>query len=119
MRFSLLLFVVLLQGCVHSDPWTKTDTILYSAVVVALTADAITTSRIQYIPGIYEAGPVARHVLGSQPSTSDTIMYFGTIAISNYFIGRALPSKWRRFWYVWETGIHTAAVLNNCKLGLC
>lgn len=92
---------------------------MYSGTVVVLAADAYTTSRIQYHEGIYEAGAIAKHVLGRQPSTSDTWTYFGTLIISNYFIGRALPAKWRPYWYGLEMTAHSYAVINNCNLGLC
>ena len=92
---------------------------MYRSTLVLLAADAYTTSRIQYHENIHEAGPIAKHVLGSQPSTSDTWMYFGTLAISNYFIGAALPEKWRPYWYGGQIATHGYAVINNCNLGLC
>lgn len=108
-----------LLGCAHSDPWTTRDTWMQVGVTTMLVADAITTSRIQDAPGVYEAGPLASKVLGSQPSTSDTYLYFGTIIITNYFITRALPAKWRPYWQGWEIAVHGYAVHNNCSKGLC
>ena len=110
---------IVASGCAHTDPWTEDDTKWQLLVTGALITDAVTTNRIQDCPRCYEAGPIARHVLGGQPSTEDTMTYFGTLIIANYFIARALPSKWRRRWQVWETSVHTYATLNNCEAGLC
>jgi hypothetical protein len=89
-----------------------------SATAVMI-ADAVTTSRIQYQDNTWEAGPIAKNVLGSQPSTSDTYQYFATVMISSYFIARALPEKWRPYYQGWEIGIHGIAVNRNCNNGLC
>ncbi|KKM90900.1 hypothetical protein LCGC14_1233980 [marine sediment metagenome] len=82
----------------------------------AYAADAYTTKYIQYDPLMQEEG-LARHVLGRQPSTSDTYMYFGTLMISNYFISRALPAKWRPFWQFANIVGHGSAAIGNCQLG--
>ena len=118
MERLLILFVLLLiQGCAHQDEWTTRDTVLQIAVSVVIVADAYTTSKIQYDPGLQELG-LARHALGPQPSTTDTYMYFGTLAISSYFISRALPAKWRPYWQVFQLGMLSEAVVSNCELDL-
>lgn len=119
MRTLIILTILLISGCAHNDPWTTRDTVMQVGVTVALAADAVTTSRIQYCETCYERGPVAKRFLGSQPSTSDTYLYFGTLAITNYFISRALPAKWRPYWQTWEMAVHGYAVINNCNIGLC
>lgn len=119
MRILLIISTLaLLQGCAHNDPWTKRDTVLQAIYTGTLVVDAIQTADIQYRPDLVEAGPVARTILGLNPSTSDTWMYFGTLAISNYFITRALPEKWRPFWQGANIAVHTNAIFNNCDLGL-
>ena len=120
MRILILLVVVVLaSGCAHQDDWSKRDTYMQLGVTAVLAADAYTTSKIQYAPTIYESGPLANKVLGRQPSTSDTYMYFGTLMITNYLISRALPAKWRPYWQGWEMSAHGYSVVNNCNLGLC
>lgn len=116
---SLLLAVLLLTGCAHSDPWTTRDTVMQVGVTVVLAYDARTTSQIQYCDTCYERGKIAKVFLGSQPSTSDTYLYFGTLAISNYFISRALPAKWRPYWQVGSAIPHAIAINGNCERGLC
>lgn len=114
----LVIAAALLSGCAHQDEWSSRDTALQLTVTGLMLADAVTTSRIQdhYAQ---EKGPVARQILGPQPSTSDTYQYFATIAVTSYLISRALPAKWRPYWQVWEIGVHGYAVKNNCDEGLC
>jgi hypothetical protein len=117
---KLLIILLLLQGCAHSDPWTKKDTYRQIAVSVVLATDAYTTSQIQYYNGIWEDGPLARKVLGTQPNTHSTYQYFLINGITNYFIARALPAKWRPYWQGWEVAVHSYATINNCdKLRVC
>ena len=115
----LILMTAALFGCASSDRWTTRDTWMQVGVTAVLTTHAYTTSKIQYAPNVHEAGPIAKQFLGSQPTTRDTYVYFGTLIISNYFITRMLPGKWRPYWQGWEMAGHTYAVVNDCNLGLC
>ena len=117
--FAILIALAMLSGCAHTDGWNREDTLYQLGVTAALAGDAYTTSRIQYMPSIKEGGPIAKHFLGLQPSTEDTVMYFTSVAIVNYFISRALPRKWRRRWQTWEISVHGYSIKNNCDLGLC
>jgi hypothetical protein len=116
---SLLLAVLLLTGCAHSDPWSTRDTVMQLGVTVILAADARTTTHIQYVDGIYEAQPLTQRVLGRQPSTSDTYQYFATLAITNYMISRALPAKWRPYWQGASVVPSVIGLNSNCKRELC
>jgi len=116
--FVAILAFSLLAGCVHSDPWTKQDTVLQSLVTATYVIDAIQTSEIQYHPELEEGGPIARGVLGRQPSTSDTWQYFATVSVSSYLIARALPAKWRPFWQGGQLAVQGKAIFNNCANGL-
>ena len=115
---TILIALAFTTGCAHNDDWTRRDTVMQVGVTAVLVADAITTSRIHDDPNVYETGP-ARHVLGRQPSTRDTYLYFGTLAISSYLISRALPEKWRKYWQSSQILMHGYAVSNNCDLDLC
>ncbi len=119
MKVCLILCIFLLGGCAHQDDWTRRDTVMQWGVTVVLVADAVTTSRIQYDPNVFEAGPLASKALGLQPDTSDTYQYFASLIVVNYFISRALPAKWRPYWQSWEMTVHGYAVINNCNNGLC
>ena len=116
---SILISLFLLGGCATPGDWTRQDTIGQIVVTAALAADAYTTSKIQYAPGVYEAGPVAQKVLGLQPSTSSTYQYFLANAILNYAFARyVLPPKLRPYWQGWEVGVHGYAAWNNCRMDL-
>ena len=116
---AMILSVFLAGGCAHQDDWTRRDTVMQVGVTAVLVADAVTTSRIQYAPDVFEDGPVAGKVLGLQPDTSDTYLYFGSLIVANYLISRALPAKWRPYWQGWEMSVHGYSVINNCQLELC
>ncbi|KKM26904.1 hypothetical protein LCGC14_1580060 [marine sediment metagenome] len=118
MKNLILLLVLVLGGCAHSDQWSKRDTYMQLGVTAALAADAYTTSKIQYDLLIYERGFLASRALGRQPSTRDTYVYFGTLIIGNYLISRALPAKWRPYWQGWEMSVHGYVAYKNCKMGL-
>ena len=106
-------------GCAHSDEWTRRDTIRQLGVTVTITGDAWTTSRIHKTPGVYEKGRLVRPFLGTQPDPTEVYIFFASAAITNYFIARALPAKWRP-WF--QTGMmigYIRNIENNCELDLC
>ncbi len=114
----LITALIFLSGCAHQDEWTSRDTVLQIAVSVVMAADAYTTSKIQYNDEVYEAGFVARKLIGSQPSTLDSWTYIGTLMVSSYFINRALPAKWRPYFQTFQIFDHGIAVVGNCQLDL-
>ncbi len=116
---SVICLTASLVGCAHTDEWTSEDTrreLIFQAVNAM---DAYTTTRIQHTDGIEEKFPITRAVLGSQPETSDTIVYFTTLGISHWLISRSLPAKWRPYWQNGTTAIGTAVVISNCDKDLC
>lgn len=114
-----IITLLALSGCAHHDEWTTTDTWMQVGVTATLIADAYTTNNIQYKANLKEGGLVAAQFLGEQPSTSGTITYFTTLAISNYLISKSLPKGWRRFWQTSQIGIHGYAAYQNCSVDLC
>ena len=118
-QLLFLCVIFFLAGCASSDSWTSRDTALQLVVTAAIVGDAITTERIQYVDGVYENGPIAKAFLGSQPSTKDTVIYFGSASVFSYLIARALPAKWRPYWQGWEIAAHGIAVQRDCNNGLC
>lgn len=110
-----LLIVGLLGGCA-SQPveWSRADTVRELTFQVANAADAYQTSKYRADPTIEEGMPVTRAFIGANPSKRDVAMYFGTLAVSHYFISRALPPSWRK-WYQGATiGVTVATVADNC-----
>ena len=116
MRLLAILALALVSGCAHQDPWTKSDTALYSLYIGTLAADTYTTTRFQYHDCIVEINPVVRSVLGDNPKTSDAWQASATMAVTNLFVARALPEKWRD-WYLsgWAAG-HGVAAFHNHNL---
>ena len=96
MKSFIVIVLFILSGCVHNDEWTKRDTKMQIAATVAIFADGYTTSNIHKTEGLGEGGR-ARLWIGDQPSTTDTILYFGASAAVAYFVTRALPAKWRPY----------------------
>lgn len=120
LRLAIAASLILLSGCAHQDAWTTRDTVGQVVLSAALVADAYSTSNIQYTAKVWENGPIAGKVLGLQPATSDTWQYFTTLAISHYFIARALPAKWRPYWQYGNATFHAVWVRKNClDLELC
>lgn len=115
----LSLLILFNVGCASSDPWTKSDTYRQAVVTAALIGDAVTTAKIRECNNCYENGPLTSKILGRQPNVKDTYTYYGTLIISNYFISRALPAKWRPYWQTWEFSVHTYSISKNCSIGLC
>ena len=114
----MLSVVFLTVGCTHNDPWTRGDTARQVLVSASYVIDATQTVDIQHRPDLMEGGLIARHVLGLQPSTSDTWQYFATLTISNYLIARAMPAKWRPYWQYGTVITEIPAIRNNCVEGL-
>jgi hypothetical protein len=117
-KIIIALLAVLFSGCA-SDPWRKSDTVYELAYVASITADAYTTSRIQYHENTSEHQQITRSILGAHPSTSNTWQYFATLGISHYLIGRALTERYRRWWQVGGFAYHGAMAYGNCEQGLC
>lgn len=115
---AVIAAVAVLSGCAHSDEWTRRDTALQLAYTGVVVLDTIQTADIQNYPDIQETGWLARKALGRNPDTSDTILYFSTLAISHWVIARALPREWRTYWQGAGIAIHLDAVISNCEHGL-
>ena len=109
----------MLCGCAHQDEWTSRDTWGQVAATIAIAGDGISSVKIRETEGIYESGAVARRVIGSQPTKQDLILYHTTLAISSYFIARALPAAWRPYFQAVEVGAHGYAWYSNCQIDLC
>ncbi len=115
---TLLIALVFLMGCAHSDPWTKGDTVLEGIHLATVIADGIGTSKIQYHPNLIENGPIAKHALGRNPKTSDVWMYMATVAVSHWFVSRMLPKGWRSIWQGVGIARHGSAVNSGHQMGL-
>jgi hypothetical protein len=107
------------MGCAHSDEWTREDTAMYVVSSAVIAVDGVLTNRIQDCYTCSATGPITGRILSDKPSTNETIVYFGSVIVTNYFIGRALPAKWRKYWYTWELSVHGYSVYDHCNANLC
>ena len=101
-------------GTARADEWSDEDTVREAAFQVVNLMDAYQTSRIQYRADLTEGMPLTRAVIGPEPSTRDTALYFGTLGISHFLIARLLPARWRPWFQGGTFAFSTATVLNNC-----
>lgn len=116
--FALLgIFTLALTTCgtAHAEEWSDEDTVREVAFQVINVFDAYQTSRIQYRADLTEGMPLTRAVIGPEPSTRDTAMYFGTLGISHFLIARLLPARWRPWFQGGTFAFSTATVINNCS----
>lgn len=118
MRALLLIALAGLAGCASQDEWTRRDTVFQGILVATVIADGIQTARIQDHPNIIESGTVASAFLGSNPSTTDVVLYMGTLSFSQWIIARALPRRWRTIWQVGNIWHHGLAVKHGDEAGL-
>ena len=114
---KLIVFsALLLSGCAS---WTHKDTQWQKAYFIALSADALTTTQIQYHPDIEESVSFTRQFLGPNPSTEDTLLYFVSAGVIHTAIAYCLPPKWRRAWQITTTIHHGYLAVRNCRKFAC
>lgn len=118
MRRALLIAIVLLTACAHTDQWTTDDTVVQGILIAVVIADGIQTSRIQDHPNIMETGPVASLFLGNNPSTTNTWLYMASLSVSQFLIARWLPHGWRRLYQVGSIWRHGLVVNEGHQIGL-
>lgn len=117
MRMIIVLCAMATVGCAGQD-WTRRDTALEISFQVLNVIDGYQTAGIKDHPYVKEVDPVTVEILGPEPESGETALYFATRGISHYLISRALPAKWRP-WFQAPTTAHSAwYVFNNCEKGL-
>lgn len=122
-RGTLLVLIValclaMLSGRCSADEWTKYNTRLEMGYVALALADAMQTNDIQNHDDIEEANPVARALIGNNPSTAGTAAYFGGAIVGHYVISRVLPKGWREAWQTGTVIVQGGVVANNWAIGL-
>jgi len=117
MKTWIVLLALVCSGCsaiAPRDDWSTDSTVAEVAFQLSNTIDAFQTARIQHRADLAEGENLARFVLGREPSTRDTAVYFATVGVSHYLISRALPAKWRP-WFQGASLIYSGTiVVTNC-----
>ena len=101
-----------------STNWTTENSKLEFAHGALLTMDYLQTLDIQNHPDIEEANPLARSLLGSNPGSVETTVYFAAAGAIHYGISRTLPKGWREAWQYGTIMVQGGVVANNWAIGL-
>lgn len=116
MRYVMVVVLLLMTGCASN--WSTRDTVLEAAWLGVHAVDAKQTANIQHTPDVEEGNVVTRHLIGSNPSSSDTYQIMATYALSHYLISAMLPPKYRVWWQGGTLAASTIVVANNERMGL-
>jgi len=113
MPVIMILISLCLPGCIHSDPWTKTDKILEGTYLTLHCADWLQTRSADWNE-FYETNPI----LGRAPSKGKVDLYFLTTGILHPVITHFIPQEYRVYWQSITIGIEAGAVGNNFHIGM-
>ncbi len=116
---TLALLASLNVGCAHTDEWTTRDTAMQAGVTILVACDAHLTAHLKDSGGFTEDGNLPKLVLGRTPKSSDTYMYFASLAVFDYLLSRALAAKWRPYWQEFNRVDHGYGITRHCVEGLC
>lgn len=115
MRALLIVLALALTGCANAPDWRPYDTRREVVYQLVNAADAWQTAQIQHRADLVEVGPMARSLMGAEPSDRDVAIYFTSMAVSHYVISRILPPKWRSWWQNTTLLYHSSVVYENCS----
>jgi len=110
---SIGLILIAIGGCIHTDPWTKTDKAM-EGVYMALHAMDWNQTRNADWDKFYEKNPI----LGSAPSKLKTDLYFLTTGLLHPLVTHILPQEWRVYWQSITIGMEVYTVGNNFRIGM-
>lgn len=115
-RYAIIA-MALLSGCAHQDPWTSDDTDHFIAYTVSVAFDVHSTNRlIKRYPDVSEHNPIVSAVIGSRPNTNKLVVGAIVVSTVNFFVARALPSRYRRKYLTLWTFGHIILAVNNVRL---
>ncbi|MBW2610685.1 MAG: hypothetical protein JRC68_10140 [Deltaproteobacteria bacterium] len=113
MPVIMILLALCLPGCIHSDPWTKTDKILEGTYLTLHCVDWLQTRSADW-DEFYETNPI----LGRAPSKGKVDLYFLGTGILHPIITHVLPQKYRKYWQAVTIGMEAYTVGNNYHIGM-
>ena len=97
------------------------DRDLFIASNIAIAADWQTTRDMSHRldEGYREIGPIAKTVIGSQPTTAQVDSYFAARFLINYYLVCQLDDAEFKNTYLWATTLsHGLGATNNYRIGL-
>lgn len=115
-KLALIIAMLALCGC--SIDMTRADWTREAAWQGLNAYDAVQTARIQHLPNVEEANPVTRHLLGANPSSSDTYQLFIVYGMGHALISAAFPPEWRKYWQYLSITASGVTIYNNDRMGL-
>ena len=113
MKTLIILIIPFLIGCLHTDPWTKTDKILEGTYLTLHCVDWLQTRSADW-DEFHETNPI----LGRAPSKTKTDLYFLTTGILHPVITHVLPQEYRKYWQAVTIGIEAGVVVHNFHIGM-
>ena len=120
---ALLLVLALLCGNASAgcSMLSEEDQKWFFASNVAIFADWQTTRDIvrQADKGYYEAGPIAKRVIGPHPTYTGVDTYMAARFLVNYYMACQLEnSEFKHTYLIVTTASHGLAATNNYRIGL-
>ena len=100
-------------GCIHTDPWTKTDKILEASYLTLHCVDWLQTRSADWTE-FRETNPM----LGVAPSKTRTDVYFFLTGILHPTITHILPQEYRKYWQALTIGMEALVVGHNFSIGM-
>lgn len=100
---------------------SEQDQNIFIASNIAIAADWQTTRDMsrRLDEGYHEVGPIAKELIGSQPTTARVDSYFAVRFFVNYYIACKLDNGPYKNTYLWATTLsHGYAATNNYRIGL-
>ena len=116
MRTVALALLSLLAGCAATpgEDWSPADTRRQLAATALIVVDGLQTAEFAGDPRWSEGNPVARAIVGADPSAEAALAGAAAWALTNYVVARRLTPEWRRRLQWLTIGGHGLAVLYNC-----
>lgn len=99
--------------------WTRTDTVVETAVLVAMYCDWRQTREFARTPFPEGKELVERNpFLGEHPSPASINRFFAGCAVLHVWLAMQLGPEWRHRWQGLQLGISVVCIANNAKLGV-
>lgn len=107
----LLVLALFAPAAAQADEWTKIDTAVEGAFILAIGADYFTTREMLYHRGFSETNVI----LGEHPSPARLTTYAITCIVTHAVTARLLPNPYRRIFQTVTIGFEVAVATGNVR----